>query len=328
MDAPLDLSVSIVTHNSQDHLAALFASLSEQEGVSWELFLVDNASTDQTGCMLSRCEIGQVTLNRENIGYGRAHNQNRAHFRGRHLLFLNPDVVLAPGLFRALVKVLDENPAIAIAGPMVLEGPERTPFPPRRFYPGEALLPLEPGLHRKEIAWLSGCCLAIRRTVFDALAGFDADYFLYYEDTDLCWRARRAGWRIGWLQQYEVLHHGCGSQAGISEYEQARTLFAAAIRFWEKRHSPRDLPSLLLFQVWSAQALLLTSKLHVNPWRYRRWCNRDRLRARRDICREWLRRHRYRQFALDFRWWRMVARQLRLLAEWLRRGGDLPLDDY
>jgi hypothetical protein len=53
--------------------------------------------------------------------------------------------------------------------------------------------------------------------------------FLYFEDTDLCWRARRAGYRIGWLQQYEVLHHGCGSQSGVSEYEQARTLFAGGL---------------------------------------------------------------------------------------------------
>lgn len=58
------------------------------------------------------------------------------------------------------------------------------------------MVPLEPGLRGKEYAWISGCCLAIRRAVLEQVGGFDPDYFLYQEETDLCLRVRRAGYRI------------------------------------------------------------------------------------------------------------------------------------
>jgi glycosyltransferase involved in cell wall biosynthesis len=173
IEPSVDLSVSIVAFNSADSLPALFRSLAIQDGISWELFLVDNASTDRTAWIPSCFGAGNLTRNPENVGFGRAHNQKRDRFRGRYLLFLNPDLVVPRGFFSSLVKFLDENASIAIAGPTIVEGPDRVPFPPRRFYPGEAMLALEPGLERPELAWISGCCLAVRRTVFDSLGGFD-----------------------------------------------------------------------------------------------------------------------------------------------------------
>jgi GT2 family glycosyltransferase len=321
-----DLSVSIVTYNSADSLGPLLGSIAAQHGVSFELFIVDNASTDGTASILSQCGKAHITRNARNVGYGRAHNQNRARFRGRYLLFLNPDVILPRDLFSEMVGFLDRNPAIAIAGPMILEGTERRPFPPRRFYPGEALLPLEPGLDRKEPAWITGCCLAIDRNAFESLGGFDPDYFLYFEDTELCWRARRAGLRIGWVPRCEVLHSGRGSQSGLSEYEQASMLFTGATIFWEKRYSARDAASMFRYQASAAQMLLLGSRLFPDSW-WNGSLSRDRLRARRDVCRGWLTKRGRRLFPLDTRSWRIAARQLRLVAEWVRRG-NLPVDDF
>ena len=227
-----DLSVSVVTYNSAHCLDALFESLSIQLGVRWELFVFDNASTDSTAAWLAKRMVGNVTVNRTNVGYGRAHNQNRARFRGRHVLFLNPDVTFPAGLFAALVSFLDANPKAGVVGPSVLEGKERAAFPPRRFYPGERTIALEPGLRRGYYAWLSGCCMAIRRSVLEEVGGFDPDFFLYQEETDLCLRVRRSGYQIGWCQEWQVLHTHLQSQIGLSEYDQERRLLEGTVLFW------------------------------------------------------------------------------------------------
>jgi N-acetylglucosaminyl-diphospho-decaprenol L-rhamnosyltransferase len=315
-----DLSVSIVTYNSQDCLEALFTSLASQEGLLWELFLVDNASTDGTPGILSQRGMGHVTTNAENAGFGRGHNQNGQRFRGRYLLFLNPDLELPPGLFAGLVRFLDNNPSIAIAGPKVLEGPSRTPFPPRRCYPGQMLMPAGPEPAASQPAWINGCCMAIRRCVFEDIGGFDPAYFLYFEEVDLCWRARRAGWQLGWLPEYEVLHYGRGSQRSISEYQQARELFAGAVLFWEKRYAERDQAAMLRVQVLAAQMLLAASKLLSSRWPRHQGLRQARLRARRDICREWLQRHGSGPWVLDSRCLRIAIRLARVAADWALSG--------
>ena len=321
-----DLSVSVVTYNSAHCLEALFGSLSVQHGVCWELFIVDNASTDRTAACLGRRPSANVTVNSANVGYGRAHNQNRPHFRGRHVLFLNPDVTLPAGLFAALVAFLDTHPRVGVVGPSVLEGEHRALFPPRRFYPGERAIPLEPGLRRDYYAWLSGCCLALRRPLLEELGGFDPDFFLYQEETDLCLRARRAGYAIGWCSEWQVLHAQLQSQIGLPEYDQERHLLEGTVLFWQKHFSAEDVPDIVRFQYLRARAILA---LHERfPWLTKhRAFPRDRLRARRDSCREWLTRRGHRVFALNLRFGRIALRQLHIAIEGIRKG-VFPLDDY
>jgi GT2 family glycosyltransferase len=293
--------------------------------VRWELFVVDNASTDHTPCILSKHGLGQVDRNAENIGFGRAHNQNAGRFRGRYLLFLNPDLELPADFFAGVVRYLDDTPSVAIAGPAILEGPSRIPFPPRHFFPGEMLMPLTPPLAPEQPAWLNGCCLAIRRSVFESLQGFDPAYFLYFEEVDFCWRARQAGWRLGWIPQFEVIHAGLGSQADISEYDQARRLFAGAMLFWKKRYAERDQVSMLRFQVFAAGILITASQFFGRRWFRHRGLRPDRLRARRDICREWLERNEYGVWTPDPRCLRIAARLTRFAAKWVLR--EIPLED-
>jgi GT2 family glycosyltransferase len=321
-----DLSVSVVTYNSAHCLDALFESLSNQLGVCWELFVVDNASADGTASWLEQRMVANVTVNSCNVGYGRAHNQNRPHFRGRHVLFLNPDVAFQAGLFAALVNFLDAHPKIGVVGPSVLEGKDCAAFPPRRFYPGERTIPLEPGLRREHYAWLSGCCLMIRRPVLEDVGGFDPDYFLYQEETDLCLRVRRTSYQIGWCPEWKVLHAQLQSQVGLPEYDQERHLLEGTVLFWQKHFSAADLPNIVRFQYLRARVILA---LHESlPWlTKRRTFPRDRLQARRDLYREWLISRGYRIFALNLCSSRIAFRQLRIAIEWARTGA-FPVDDY
>jgi GT2 family glycosyltransferase len=322
-----DLSVSVVTYNSAPCLDGVLESLTRQQGVRWELFVVDNASRDGTRIKLEH--LSNVTLNRTNVGFGAAHNQNLSRFRGRHVLFLNPDLIFSTDLLAGLTNFLDENPQVGIVGPRVIEGRERIPFPPRRFYPGEGMVPLEPGLRRNEYAWVSGCCLAIRRAVLEQVGGFDPVYFLYQEETDLCLRVRRAGYRIGWCPELEVEHAGRQSLTEFSEYEQARKLFEGTIQFWRKHYGGRELNSMLRFQHLGTSVLLGVSRmLPKSAWLRARPFRPERLRARRDVGREWLDRHGFHTFLLlDPVFWKIALRQLAVLVEYLR-SGRFPLDDY
>jgi GT2 family glycosyltransferase len=134
-----------------------------------------------------------VFVNDTNIGYGRGHNRNLSQSRGSYVLLLNPDLEFEAGLFNRLSDYLDRHADCAMAGPCILEGSELRPFPPRYFYPGEGMVALQGGLRRRDIAWISGCCVIIRRHMFESLNGFDPDYFLYQEDTDLCLRVQGRG---------------------------------------------------------------------------------------------------------------------------------------
>jgi GT2 family glycosyltransferase len=190
------------------------------------------------------------------------------------------------------------------------------------------MVPLEPGLHRSEPAWITGACLAVRRSVFEAVGGFDPEYFLYCEDADLCLRIRRAGFRIGWLPQFTVWHMGQQSQAALSEYQRECNLFTGLTVFWQKHYAPRDVRSMLRFQCLAASAMLLGGRFFPALSRYRPAFHPDRLRARRDMFRRWLMHHRFHRLPIDSRSWRIAARLVYLSLAWLRAGGKLELDDF
>jgi GT2 family glycosyltransferase len=303
-------------------------SIRSQEGVRWELLIVDNCSSDGTQDVLRGIPEACVTFNSGNVGFGTAHNQNARRARGRHILFLNPDVSFGCGLFAGLTAALDQNTACAIAGPHVLEGSEqdRRSFPPRQFYPGEGVFPLES--NREGYAWMSGCCLAMRRSVFEQVGGFDEGFFLYGEDTDLCLRTRQAGWRIAWLPQVEVLHSGRQSQSELSAYQRHRNLFRGVARFCEKHYAPPQTRSIMRVQFIAASlasALILlagrSARGEDDPFHL------QRLRARRDTAREWLAHHSVSPAPFDRHTPRILKRLTGLLVQGLREG-RYPLDDF
>ena len=136
--------------------------------------------------------------------------------RGRYVLVCNPDLVVHPGALGELARALDEHPA----GPSSVLGSsprQGVPYPSARLFPapwvaaGHALLGVRfpnnpftrryrtPDLDERagEVDWVSGACFLARRDALEELGGFDEGYFMFAEDMDLCWRAGRAGWRIG-----------------------------------------------------------------------------------------------------------------------------------
>jgi GT2 family glycosyltransferase len=186
------------------------------------------------------------------------------------------------------------------------------------------MIELGHAMSRSEIAWLNGCCILARRDVLQQLSGFDEGFFLYQAETDLCLRARRLGYSLGWVSDVTVHHLHRQSQRDISEYEYSRRLFEGSAVFWRKHYSAGDVVQMAQFQArWSSALLALAVPFErLLPLQLRR----DRLRARRDVCREVAASSESAEGKMGTRRG-IISRQSRLALEWVRQG-RFPLDDY
>ena len=176
------------------------------------------------------------------------------------MLLLNPDTVPQPGAVRALVDFLVANPAVGIAGSR-LEDPDGTPQRSAFRFPSTAgefegaacsgpvsrLLgrwvvapPVRGEAHRAD--WVAGASMIVRRAVFKSIGLLDEGYFLYYEETDFCLRARRAGWPCWYLPASRVVHL-VGQSSGVTTPGRAPKRlpaywFESRARFFRRNHGP------------------------------------------------------------------------------------------
>jgi GT2 family glycosyltransferase len=148
----------------------------------------------------------------ENLGYPSSCNRAAQRARGDYLLFLNPDAHADPDCVERLVEACERDPRAAVAGAQVL-------FPDRRrvnagdnplhlsgiSWAGRYGQPVEAGPPR-DAAVVSGAALLVRRDAWVALGGYTEGFFMYYDDVDLAWRARIAGWRVVFCPAARVVH--------------------------------------------------------------------------------------------------------------------------
>jgi N-acetylglucosaminyl-diphospho-decaprenol L-rhamnosyltransferase len=232
----LDLSVVVVSYNRRDLLVRCLESVeADAAALDAEVIVVDNASQDGSARMVAETFPGvHLIANEQNVGFGKANNQAFAVARGRYLLVLNPDTTVPPGTLAALVGVADAHPEAGLVGPRLefedgafqhsafrfpdwkqaLFGffdvvPENSEINGR--YPAEQLA--QPFLAEH----LLGACLLLRREALEQVGSFAPEYFMYFEETDLCFRLRRAGWQNLYAPDVRVVHIRGGSTSAVSE---------------------------------------------------------------------------------------------------------------
>lgn len=226
----IDLSIILVSWNVADLLAACLESIANGTGdLHVEVIVVDSASSDHSVTLL-RERFPQVRLIEyaENIGYTRGNNVGMAAAEGQHLLLLNPDTEIVGDALTRMVAYMDANPTVGIVGPYTHNSdgsyqssrrrfPTRTlaffestwlqPFAPKalldRFYVNDA-----PAEQTLEVDWVQGSALLARREVYAQIGGLDEGYVMYSEELDWCKRAKDAGWRVVYLAEAHILHHG------------------------------------------------------------------------------------------------------------------------
>ena len=250
-------AVVIVNYNTREHLRESLAS-AVREGAD-EVLVVDNASSDGSAEMV-RVEFPWVTLhaNPTNRGYGAAANQGIASCTADYVILLNGDASLGAGALSALRACLDDHSEAAMIGPR-LHNVDGSLQPSCYAFPGslpwildnDILFRLNRGLplvrtrllrtwaHDREraVPWIKGAAMAIRRTAFDAVGGFDESFPLFYEETDLCYRLNVAGWRILFSPAASV-HHLGGASTGDRVATVSLQLFAGQVQYFQA-HCPR-----------------------------------------------------------------------------------------
>ncbi len=229
------VSIIVVTYNSAHRLPALAASLDADPGMTaCELIVVDNGSTDTPTRWLPNAQ--WLVLPR-NLGYGSACNRGVAVSRGEYVVFCNPDILVTPYWCQRLVAHLDAHPSVAC-------------ITPETRYPCESI-PLGTGVADRDA--LPGAALMMRRTDWQALDGFDEQFFLYWEDTDLCWRAQRAGRRTVVARDVEITHLRNGSGGGAHA--------------WLHLYIQNGIYAHLKSQSWARVGWFVAKQLIALPWR-------------------------------------------------------------
>ena len=201
-EAPPAISVAVVNWNRREYLRACLASLAAQRGVRFEVIVVDNRSSDGSAEM-ARTEFGaRVIANAENRGFCAANNQAFAAARGEFIALLNNDAEAAPDFLANLQRAFDEAPDIGMAAAKVLvwDDPRRIDKVGHLIYPdgqnrGRGTGEVDEGQYDRveDCLWPDGCAAMYRKSMLDAIGGFDEDFFMFADDAELGLRARIAG---------------------------------------------------------------------------------------------------------------------------------------
>lgn len=221
------VSVIIVTYNSADCIIQCLDSVRSSSAVK-EIFVVDNASTDDTrkvlDCYSMECKILKTIYNDMNMGLAWANNQPMMNCVGKYVLILNPDTMLKDGAIFKMVEYLEKNPGVGAVGPknyFVDGSPHVTYhsswslFSPLlwRYLPYSLVRYLYDNVFgrykERDVLFVSGACLLLHHALYVKIGGYDEAYFLAVEDAvDLCRRVKSLGYRVVFYPEAEVIHLG------------------------------------------------------------------------------------------------------------------------
>ncbi len=218
-------SIIILTYNSSKYIEHLLESLQRYNPEIKEkklgIIIADNGSKDDTVEKAKKFKFAKVIENEGNFGFAKGNNLAAKKANGEFLIFLNPDTKFVSGDIFDLLKEF-ENPKVGIVGGEILNFKGEREFSAGKTYTLPRVLLLSLGLEervgvrfspnkRQEVDHVTGAFLAIRADLFEKLNGFDEHYFMYIEDSDLCFRAKKLGYKVIFSTSATIQHLGQGS---------------------------------------------------------------------------------------------------------------------
>jgi GT2 family glycosyltransferase len=218
-----DIAVIVITYNGRRHLKECFNALLEQTYKNFEIYLIDNASSDGSSSFVHE-NFPQVNIIRFEKNYGFAEGYNRAINRvnSKYTVLLNDDTKVDSKWLEELTKAMNDDTQILAAGSKIF------------FYDKPSLIQhaggkftitgagIDSGFGEKDqvlcnkpkyAGMVCGCAMMLRKELFESLGGFDNQYFAYFEDVDICWR----GWLWGYKTVYvptSIVYHKFGGSWG------------------------------------------------------------------------------------------------------------------
>jgi GT2 family glycosyltransferase len=277
MPDTMDVSVIIVNWNTRRRLLDCLASLYRTtKGLSFEVIVVDNASTDASvEAVTAAFPAARIIVNSVNAGFAKANNAALRQMQGRYALLLNSDTIVTDSAVAGLLAFMEQNPEAGVCGPQLLNSDGSLELSVGEFptffttFVGRTIVQtLFPATYRKpaspqpsgaplQVDCIIGACMMVRKTAIDAVGMLDEEYFFLYEDTDWCYRMVRAGWSIYFLPQVRIVHVGRQSIKEIKVRARVEAWRSCYLFFRKDRR--------LSHGAWLA--LLLTGFLQ-NAWQF------------------------------------------------------------
>jgi|SRR5215213_8867723 len=261
---PYDLSIIIVNWNGGTLLSRCIETIAgSAPKATYEIVVVDNASNDNSLAQVRASEVAapmierrqlRIVSNSENLGFGTANNQAFALTDSPYVFLLNSDTEVRPGTIDTLIEKLKSDRSIGACGPKILNSDGSVQVsvffnPPRVWHTvlsqlwlyhllprrirGELLL----GWHwshdrQRSVPMLSGAAFMARREMIEQVGGFDERFHMYAEDNEWCWRICQSDWRLMFVPDALVVHHGAQSSSKRwTDDERLRVRLAAGFDF-------------------------------------------------------------------------------------------------
>jgi N-acetylglucosaminyl-diphospho-decaprenol L-rhamnosyltransferase len=259
LDEP-SLDIVIVSYQSRDHLRECLTSLREHNlRAPTRVFVVDNGSTDGTIEMIRRDFPGiDLHAAEENLGFSKANNLAIRRGDGRYVLALNPDTRVVDGGLDALIRLMEEQPAIGICGCRLeledgsFDHAAKRAFPTplgalahfsgvgrRQRVPNRLAQYRAPEVESGPVDAVNGAFMLMRRSALDEVGLFDEGYWLYMEDLDLCYRFKEAGWVTWYEPTVTVVHVKAGTSGKNRRPRQNYAFHYGMFRFYRKHYAPQ-----------------------------------------------------------------------------------------
>jgi len=256
-------SLIIVSFNTKEilknALSSIFAYCPRE---MFEVIVIDNNSGDGSAEMLNNFFGDKIKLiiNKHNAGFGAANNLGAKIARGEYLFFLNSDIIAKEDILSGLAKIFESRPEIGILAPRLIlpDGSEQ------KFASGNfpSLADLILGKIKKDAAekkyikidWVSGAALAIRKNLFDQAGGFDENFFMYFEDIDLCKRVKDISYQVAVLPSITVVH--LGGKSLKNDRQRKKHYYVSQDYFYKKHYGKLKLVLLRFFR-WPYKLIIL-----------------------------------------------------------------------
>jgi GT2 family glycosyltransferase len=259
MQKPVDLSVIVVTWNSEAWLRRCLRSVFAEKGeLQVEVIMVDNASSDRSAQVAMNEFSGvRIVQNQSNLGFAAAVNRGIAVSTGRYVCLLNPDTELTDHALERMVEAMDRDPGIGVMGPHLLNEDKSTQASVRRFPTGADQTLILSKLHllfrdsnalnrylmrgfdykrTQDVDQVMGACFMIRRETIDQVGVFDETFFIWFEEVDYCRRVKEtSSFRVVYFAQAHVIHLGGESFAKVSAGKKRRW-YTKSVRYYFRKH--------------------------------------------------------------------------------------------
>jgi hypothetical protein len=263
----MDLSIIITSFNTKKLLTDCISSIKKHtKGIDYEIIVIDNASSD--GSAEAAKSLGaKIIKNSKNLGFAKANNQGVKAAIGKFILFLNTDTLIDTNLLSEMVDWMNKNEKVGVAS-CALKNKDGSIQATGGYFPtlirvfswmtiqdfplvDKVIKPFHP-LHsksgfsrgedfyasKKELDWVTGAFLLTRNDVLGEVGGWDETFFMYVEETELCFRIKKEGYKVWYLPKWSITHFGGGSsktneRSLISEYEGIKKFYKKHFAAWQ-----------------------------------------------------------------------------------------------